>query len=74
MRVLPERAATSPSSRNLLFFLPSSPTSASDLPARRCCAACSQRRPMGFEVYAAFEYEFFMFDETALVREKGYGT
>ena len=39
-----------------------------------CCAACSIRRPkMGYEVYAAAEYEFFMFDETPeSVREKGY--
>ena len=44
------------------------------VPARHCCAACSSaRRTMGFEAYAGFEYEFFVFKETPeSVREKNY--
>ena len=44
------------------------------LPARHAAPrAASGRRSMGFAVNAAFEYEFFIFDETPeSVREKGY--
>ena len=41
--------------------------------AARCAACCERAEKMGYAVNAAFEYEFFIFDETPeSVREKGY--
>jgi glutamine synthetase len=49
-------------------------TGRGDLPARPCCGGCSTAaKTMGFEVKVGFEYEFFVFAETAFsIREKGY--
>ena len=74
VRILPETCreiATEPG--NLLFLCEFVDRPRSSVRAA-CCAAC-WRAPtkLGFEVKVGFEYEFFVFAETAFsIREKGY--
>ncbi|TDQ81375.1 L-glutamine synthetase [Dongia mobilis] len=73
-RILPDTCRELPMEDNNLFFLSEFVDK-----AERICPRGNLRRvldraaKMGFDVYSALEFEFFMFDETPeSVREKGY--
>ena len=56
-----------------LLFLCEFTTRRGALSTRRAAPRAGARRKMGFEVKVGFEYEFFVFAETAFsIREKGY--
>ncbi|MEO7774510.1 MAG: glutamine synthetase [Steroidobacteraceae bacterium] len=74
VRVLPDSCRPLPLEDNTLFFLGEFAQPADKLCPRGILRKVVERaRAMGFEAYAGFEYEFFVFDETPeSVREKGY--
>ena len=68
-------AATSRSSRGMLFFLGRVRATTAKAPCPRGVLrrVLDKARKMGFEAYAGFEYEYFVFDETPdSVRAKHY--
>jgi glutamine synthetase len=74
VRILPESCRAIPFEPGVLFFLCEFAP-----PAESCCPRAVLRRvvdraqSMGFEAFAGFEYEFFVFDETPeSVRAKNY--
>lgn len=74
VRVLPETARNLPYEENGLFFLGEFTGEAEQIcPRGLLRRAIEKARDMGFEPYAALEYEFFVFNETPeSVRAKGY--
>ncbi|HXV25124.1 MAG TPA: glutamine synthetase [Alphaproteobacteria bacterium] len=74
VRILPETCREIPFEPNTLLFLCEFAGKAEELCPRGVLRRSIERaRSMGFEPYAALEYEFFLFDETPhSVREKGY--
>jgi glutamine synthetase len=74
VRILPETCREIPFEPNTLLFLCEFADKAEALCPRGVLRRTVQKaRDMGFEPYAALEYEFFLFDETPhSVREKGY--
>jgi hypothetical protein len=74
VRILPETCREIPFEPNTLLFLCEFAGKAEELCPRGILRrAIEKARAMGFEPYAALEYEFFLFDETPhTVREKGY--
>jgi glutamine synthetase len=74
VRILPETCREIPFEPNTLLFLCEFADKAEALCPRGVLRrAVEKARAMGFEPYAALEYEFFLFDETPhTVREKGY--
>ena len=74
VRILPETCREIPFEPNTLLFLCEFADKAEALCPRGVLRrAIEKAREMGFEPYAALEYEFFLFDETPhSVREKGY--
>lgn len=78
-RIVPQTCRDLPleqaNGHNMLFFLAefSDEASARICPRRLLHRVIAKAQAMGYEPYAALEYEFFMFDETPnSVREKGY--
>jgi glutamine synthetase len=74
VRILPTTCRELPFEKGLLFFLGEFAERAEAICPRGVLRRVIERaRSMGFEPYAACEYEFFLFDETPeSVREKGY--
>ncbi|MDB5033861.1 MAG: glutamine synthetase [Chlorobi bacterium] len=74
IRIIPESCRELPFEEGMLFFLCEFAPPADALCPRGILRRVIERaRALGFEPYAACEYEFFMFDETPeSVREKGY--
>jgi glutamine synthetase len=74
VRILPETARELPFENGMLFFLAEFAPPAETLCPRGILRRVIERaRMLGFEPYAAVEYEFFLFDETPeSIREKGY--
>ncbi len=74
VRIIPESCRSLPFEDGMLLFIAEFSDAAEPLCPRGVLRKVIQRtQKMGFDVNAAFEYEFFMFDETpASVREKGY--
>jgi glutamine synthetase len=74
VRVLPSTARAIPFEPGTLFLLGEFAEQAEAICPRGLLRRVLDRaRAMGFDVYAALEYEFFVFDETPeSVREKGY--
>lgn len=74
VRVVPESMRALPFENNLPFFLGEFTGAAKALCPRSVLQRVIDRAAsMGFSIKAAFEYEFFVFDETPeSVREKGY--
>jgi glutamine synthetase len=73
VRILPRPAARSRPSPAISCSSASSPTRPRRSVRAASCAACWRGREAGFEVKVGFEYEFFVFAETAFsIREKGY--
>jgi glutamine synthetase len=74
VRVIPESCREIPFEENMLFFLAEFVNKAEEICPRGVLRRVLDRAAkMGYEAYAAAEYEFFMFDETPdSVREKGY--
>ncbi|MDR3689381.1 MAG: hypothetical protein P4L46_08385 [Fimbriimonas sp.] len=74
VRVIPESCRDLPFEEGMLFFLCEFLPPASELCPRGVLRRVLERaKAMGYTAYAAFEYEFFMFEETPhSVREKGY--
>ena len=76
VRVLPEtcRDDRRPTRRHGCSSASSSTSAEEVCPRAHCCAACSSGpTELGYEVKAATEFEFFMFEETPQsMREKGY--
>ena len=74
VRLLPETCREIPFEPNTLLFLCEFADKAEALCPRGVLRRSIEKaREMGFEPYAALEYEFFLFDETPhSVREKGY--
>jgi glutamine synthetase len=73
-RIIPESCRELPFENNTLFFLCEFTAPADSIDPRGVLRRMVERaRGLGFEPYAACEYEFFMFEETPdSVREKGY--
>ena len=73
-RILPESCREIPFEDGGLFFLCEFSPPAEDICPRGTLRRILKRaRAMGFEVYAGFEYEFFLFEETPhSIREKHY--
>ncbi|MBW8831762.1 MAG: glutamine synthetase [Burkholderiales bacterium] len=78
-RIVPQTCRDLPleqtNGHNMLFFLAefSDEASAQICPRRLLHRLIAKAQAMGYDPYAALEYEFFMFDETPnSVREKGY--
>ena len=74
VRILPESCRELPFEPGMLFFLCEFDGEAATVCPRNLLRRVLQRaHDMGFDVAAAFEYEFFLFDETPhSAREKGY--
>jgi glutamine synthetase len=74
VRVLPETCRKIPFEDDTLFFLAEFTAPAESVcPRGTLRRVVEKARKMGFEPYAAVEYEFFLFDETPQsVREKNY--
>ncbi|MEH6576927.1 MAG: glutamine synthetase [Amphritea sp.] len=74
VRVLPDTCREIPFEGNMLLFLCDFKDEAAKICPRRLLEKILNRADdMGFDAYAAFEYEFFMFNETPdSVRAKGY--
>jgi glutamine synthetase len=74
VRVLPETCRKIPFEDDTLFFLAEfAPPAESVCPRGTLRRVVEKARAMGFEPYAAVEYEFFLFEETPhSVREKNY--
>jgi glutamine synthetase len=74
VRVIPETCREIPFEENMLFFLCEFVNKAEEICPRGVLRRVLDRaKGMGYEAYAAAEYEFFMFDETPeSVREKGF--
>jgi glutamine synthetase len=74
VRVLPETARPLPFEDNIPFFLCELAERAEAIcPRGTLRRVLEKAAAMGFDAHAAFEYEFFLFDETPdSVREKGY--
>src|SRR5690242_13993919 len=73
-RIVPESCRELPFEEGGLFFLAEfAPPTEAICPRGLLRRVAERARAMGFEPYAALEYEFFLFDETPeSVREKGY--
>ncbi|RKQ73378.1 glutamine synthetase family protein [Oceanibaculum indicum] len=74
VRILPESCRELPFEDNMLFFLGEFADKAETVcPRGTLRRVLDKAESMGFKARAAFEYEFFLFDETPdSVREKGY--
>ena len=74
VRILPDSCRELPLEDNMLFFLAEFSEEAEDICPRSVLRNVIQKaKDMGFEIFSGFEYEFFVFDETAQsVREKKY--
>jgi len=74
VRIIPESCRSIPFEDEMLLFIAEFSDAAESLCPRGILRKVIQRAStLGFEANAAFEYEFFMFNETpASVREKGY--
>jgi len=74
LRVVPETARFIPFEGDLPFFLCELAPPAEAICSRGTLKRVLERaKGMGFDVFSAFEYEFFLFEETPhSVREKGY--
>ena len=74
VRVLPETCRDIPGEENMVFFLGEFTGEAEIFCPRGVLRrALDKARGMGFNVFAGFEYEFFVFDETPhSVRQKNY--
>ncbi|MBB1488736.1 glutamine synthetase family protein [Oceanospirillum sediminis] len=74
VRVLPETCRDIPFEDGMLLFLCDFEDKAAEVCPRNVLSRVLKRaEDMGFDAYAAFEYEFFMFNETPdSAREKGY--
>lgn len=74
VRVIPESCREIPFESGMLFFLAEFTTPAEEICPRAMLRRVIERaRALGFEAFAAVEYEFFMFEETpASIREKGF--
>ena len=74
VRVIPESCREIPFEDNTLFFLCEFVDKAENICPRGVLRRVLDRaKKLGYEAYAAAEYEFFMFDESPeSVREKGY--
>jgi glutamine synthetase len=74
VRVIPETCREIPFEENTLFFLCEFMNKAEEICPRGVLRrVLDKAASMGYEAYAAAEYEFFMFDETPdSIREKGY--
>ncbi len=74
VRVLPDTCRDIPFEPGMLLFLCEFEGKAAELCPRMLLQRVLDRASdMGFEAFAAFEYEFFLFDETPdSIREKGY--
>ncbi len=74
VRILPESCREMPWEDGMLFFLCEFSAPADEICPRGVLRRVLDKgRAMGFESYAGFEYEFFVFDETPhSVREKRY--
>ncbi|MDH5445067.1 MAG: glutamine synthetase [Gammaproteobacteria bacterium] len=74
VRIIPESCRELPLEDNMLFFLGEFSEEASTICPRGTLQRVLQRADaMGFDVTAAFEYEFFIFNETPhSIREKNY--
>ena len=73
-RIIPESCRALPFEGDMLLFLGEFTGKAEEICPRGVLRrALAHAADMGFDLYAAFEYEFFLFDETPdSVREKGY--
>lgn len=74
VRILPETCRDIPFEDGMLLFLCDFEDKAAEVCPRNVLSRVLKRaEDMGFDAYAAFEYEFFMFNETPdSAREKGY--
>lgn len=74
VRILPESCRELPFEENMLFFLGEFAEKAETVcPRGTLRRVLDKAESMGFKAKAAFEYEFFLFDETPdSIREKGY--
>lgn len=74
VRVVPESCRELPFEENMLFFLGEFADTAENVcPRGTLRRVLDKAEAMGFKAKAAFEYEFFLFDETPdSIREKGY--
>ncbi len=74
VRVIPETCREIPFEDNMLFFLAEFVNEAEEICPRGVLRRIlGKAAKMGYDAYAAAEYEFFMFDETPeSVREKGF--
>lgn len=74
VRILPETCRDLPFEGNMLFFICEfSDRAESVCPRGTLRRVINRAAKMGYDVYSACEFEFFMFDETPeSVREKGY--
>lgn len=74
VRIIPESCREIPFEDNMLLFLCDFSGEASKLCPRNLLSRVIDRAAnMGLDAYAAFEYEFFLFDETPdSIRAKGY--
>jgi glutamine synthetase len=74
VRIVPESCREIPFESGTLFFLCQfSPPTSEICPRSVLQKVLNRAADMGFAAYAAFEYEFFMFEETPhSIREKGY--
>lgn len=74
LRIIPESCRSIPMEGDMLLFNSEFVGEAADVSAQGMLKKVIQRaEDMGFDVYSAIEYEFFLFDETPeSVRQKGY--
>ena len=73
VRILPGTCRDIPFEPNMLFFLVEFTDDAAPCPRGVLRRVLDKARRMGFEAYAGFEFEYFVFDETPdSVRAKGY--
>lgn len=74
VRIIPESCRELPLEDNMLFFLGEFTDTASAICPRSTLQRVIQKaHDMGFDIYSAFEYEFFIFNETPhTIREKNY--
>jgi len=74
VRVVPDSCREIPFEEGALFFLCEfEPTKAEVCPRSLLQRVLNRAHGMGFSAFAAFEYEFFVFEETPhSIREKGY--
>ncbi len=74
VRILPDSCRELPLEDNMLFFLAEFSNEAEDICPRSVLRRVIKKaHDMGLEIFSGFEYEFFVFNETAQsVREKNY--